>query len=109
MNNISRSGLILGSIIAVLLTTGIAAYASVAQSDMVLSPGSSIGNCRLIQGSPGAGRDYCLSDCRNTYGEGFGRGRGYGYAECVQTCENRFWSEFDQNSRNLQREGQFIR
>jgi hypothetical protein len=107
MNNTSRSALILVSVFAVLLMAGIAAYA--AQQDSVLSASSLKGNCKFVQGSLGANREYCLRDCRNTYGDAFGARRGYGYAECVQTCEGRFWGEFDQSTRDLQREGQFVR
>lgn len=60
----------------------------------------------LAQYSSGNNRELCLQDCRDAYGEWSGTGwNNYAYASCVQSCEGRFWRDFDKSMRNLEREG----
>jgi hypothetical protein len=72
------------------------------------------GGMRLVQYGSGEGFDKegCEMDCRSQFGyELYGRGfRGgsrpgyYAYAQCVQTCNTRFWKDFDRRSRELEEE-----
>ena len=92
--------------------------------------GSNDFGIRLLQyGGEGNNRELCLQDCRSRYGvdpfssdvEPFSSsvepqyrgGRGgfggtqpgyYAYAQCVSSCENRFWREFDRRMRDLDKE-----
>lgn len=61
-------------------------------------------------------KESCEQDCRSRFGvdlyELHGRGfRGgsttggyYVYAACIQSCNTRFWKDFDRNTRDLERE-----
>jgi hypothetical protein len=61
-------------------------------------------------------RNSCEQDCRSRFGidmyglsnvgfrGGSGRGGYYAYAACIQSCNNRFWNDFDRSMRNLERE-----
>jgi hypothetical protein len=89
--------------------------------------GSNDFGIRLLQyGDESSNRELCLQDCRSRYGGdlysnsveqgaelqrrgGFGGGMGtnpgyYQYAQCVNSCENRFWREFDRRMRDLEKE-----
>lgn len=93
--------------------------------------GSNDFGIRLLQyGDESSNRELCLQDCRSRFGGslysnsveqgieqrvelqsrgGFGGGGGYQpgyyqYAQCVNSCENRFWREFDRRMRDLGKE-----
>lgn len=82
---------------------------------------------RLLQyGDESSSRELCLQDCRSRFGGslysnseeqgvelqsrgGFRGGGGYQpgyyqYAQCVSSCENQFWREFDRRMRDLGKE-----
>ena len=83
---------------------------SAAQSDIS-------GRAFLPQNETQAGFDlnYCQHECRSRFGlefqsdiqehfrGGSGRGAYYAYANCIAACNARFWREFDNNTRDLER------
>ncbi len=71
--------------------------------------------CLLAQNSP-FDLNSCQRECRLRFGlepqadmeEHFRRGSGtgnyYEYANCIAGCNAQFWKEFDNNTRNLERQ-----
>jgi len=58
--------------------------------------------------------NYCQRECRSRFGlelesdieehfRGSGRGSYYEYANCIAACNAKFWREFDNNTRDLER------
>jgi hypothetical protein len=49
-------------------------------------------------------RDSCINYCRDTYlTPGLNDGRGTSpYAQCMASCESRFWADFDKRARSLE-------
>jgi len=99
---------LIGVIVAAL--AGLALY-NTAYSEILL-PDNQTG-VSLIQSDGNFDRESCEQNCRSLYGVdpyfrgggGFGdRGRFYVYAQCVDSCNNKFWKEFDRRTRDLQKD-----
>jgi hypothetical protein len=71
------------------------------------------GQCGLLSFD----RESCEQDCRSRFGvdlyelqrhgggfRGPGTGGYYAYAQCIQSCNTRFWKDFDRDMRDLERE-----
>ncbi|HMK35381.1 MAG TPA: hypothetical protein VK463_09965 [Desulfomonilaceae bacterium] len=107
MNISSVSSFVLAGAIALVAVSGCGFGAWAQPVQFVAARACPEANMHLVQYSPGSSRELCLQDCRDMYGDAFRgyRNSRYAYATCVQSCENAFWKDFDQNTGNLERQG----
>jgi hypothetical protein len=95
-----------------LLFSGFLYTASALSNGYFTNLGGSDAQCALLSFD----RESCEQDCRSRFGVdlyelhrggfrgGPGSGGYYAYASCIQSCNTRFWKDFDRNTRDLERE-----
>jgi hypothetical protein len=95
-----------------LLSSGFLYTATALSSGYFTNLADSDAQCALLSFD----RESCEQDCRSRFGVdlyelhrggfrgGPGSGGYYQYASCIQSCNTRFWRDFDRNTRDLERE-----